>query len=58
MEKYVWLMEMPQQEEWKFVSVVYGVWSVMTTGISMMLKSPAENLDYQVHVSNSTGKVK
>ena len=45
-EMYVWLMEMPQQEEWKFVSVVYGVWCVMIHGISMMLKSPAENLDY------------
>ena len=50
-------MEMPQQEEWKFVSVVSGVWCVMITGISMMLKSPAENLDYQVHVGKKNTEV-
>ena len=41
MEKYVWLMELPQQEEWKFVSVVSGVWYVITTGISEMPELPA-----------------
>jgi hypothetical protein len=41
---------MPQQEEWKFASVVYGVWFVMIYGIFTMLKLPAENLDYQVHI--------
>ena len=48
------MMEMPQQEQWKFVSVVYGVWCVMTTGISMMQLLPVEDLDYQVHVSELT----
>ena len=42
-EKYVWLMVLPQQEEWKFVSVVSGVWCVITTGISEMPELPAEN---------------
>ena len=51
-EKYVWLMEMPQQEEWKFVSVVSGVWCVITTGISEMPELLAKNLDYHSNVSN------
>ena len=50
--KYVWLMEMPQQEEWKFVSVVSGVWCVITTGISEMPELLAENLDYHSNVSD------
>ena len=51
-EKYIWLMEMPQQEEWKFVSVVSGVWCVITTGISEMPELLAKNLDYHSIVSN------
>jgi hypothetical protein len=47
MEMYVWLMEMPQQEELKFASVVCGVLCVMTYGIAMMQESFAGNLDYQ-----------
>ena len=50
--KYVWLMEIPQQEEWKFVSVVSGVWCVITTGISEMPELFAENLDYHSNVSD------
>ena len=50
-EKYVWLMEMPQQEEWKFVSVVSGVWCVITTGMSEMPGLLAETLDYHSNVS-------
>ena len=37
-------MEMPQQEEWKFVSVVSGVWCVITTGISEMPELLAKTL--------------
>ena len=48
----VWLMEIPQQEELRFASVVYGVECVMTHGIFTMLELPAENLDYQVDVSS------
>ena len=51
-EKYVWLMEMPQQEEWKFVSVVSGVWCVITTGISEMPELLAKNLDFHSIVSD------
>ena len=56
METYVWLMEMPQQEEWKFVSVVSGVWCVITTGITEMPELLAENVDYHSNVSYNTGK--
>ena len=45
MEKYVWLMELPLQEEWKFVLVVYGEQCVMIIGMMMMLELSAENLD-------------
>ena len=54
--KYVWLMEMPQQEEWKFVSVVSGVWCVITTGISEMPELLAKKLDYHSNVSIMFGK--
>ena len=50
-EKYVWLMEMPQQEEWKFVSVVSGVWYVIATGILEMPELLAKTLDYHSNVS-------
>ena len=53
MEMCVWLMEMPQQEEWKFVLAVCGVMYVMTTGMSMMLGSFAGNLDYQQNVRDT-----
>ena len=43
-------MEMPQQEELKFASVVCGVLYVMTYGIAMMQESFAGNLDYQQNV--------
>jgi hypothetical protein len=49
MEKCVWQVEMPQKEEWKFVSVVYGELCVIPTGISTMLKLFAVTLDCQVH---------
>ena len=41
---------MPQLEEWKYVSVVYGEQCVMIHGIFTMPGLLAENLDYQVHV--------
>ena len=47
---YVWLMEMQQHEEWKFVSVVCGVMYVITSGMSMMLGSFVGNLGYQQNV--------
>ena len=43
---------MPQQEEWKFVSVVSGVWCVITTGISETPELLAKNLDYHSNVSS------
>ena len=46
-------MEMQQQEEWKFVSVVCGVMYVITTGMSMMLGSLAGDLDYQQNVRDT-----
>ena len=46
-------MEMPQQEELKFVSVASGVWCVITTGISEMPKLPAEILDCHLNVSSA-----
>ena len=46
-------MEMPQQEEWKFVSVVSGVWCVITTGISEMPVLLAETLACHSNVSNT-----
>ena len=45
MEKYVLLMELPLQEEWKFVSVVYGEQCVIIFGIIVVLELSAENLD-------------
>ena len=33
MEIFVWLMEEPQEEEWKFVLRVYGVWYVTIPGM-------------------------
>ena len=50
MEKYVWLMELMLQEEWKFVSVVYGEQCVMILGILMMLELSAGNLDLWIKV--------
>ena len=51
MEKYVWLMELPLQEEWKFVSVVYGELCVMIFGIIVMLELSAGGWDSWVNVS-------
>ena len=51
MEKYVWLMELALQEEWKFVSVVYGEQCVMILGIIEMLELSAGNWDSWVNVS-------
>ena len=53
MEIYVWLMEMPQQEEWIFVPVVYGHMYATNHGIPMMLELPAENWAYQVPVCST-----
>ena len=53
MEKYVWLMEMPQQEEWKFVSVVYGEQCVTILGIVGMLELSASNSDLWMNVSSA-----
>ena len=50
MEKYVWLMELMLQEEWKFVSVVYGEQCVMIIGILMMLELSAGSLDLWMKV--------
>ena len=52
MEKYVWLMELPLQEEWKYVSVVSGEQCVTTFGIMMMLELSAGNLDLWMNVSS------
>ena len=51
MEKYVWLMELPLQEELKFVSVVYGEQCVMIFGIIEMLELSAGDWDSWVNVS-------
>ena len=50
MVKYVWLMEMTLQEEWKYVPVVYGVRCVMKIGTQTMLELSVGNLKCQVHV--------
>ena len=57
MEKYVWLMELPLQEEWKFVSVVYGEQCATTFGVMMMLELSAENLDLWMNVRTAWQKV-
>ena len=51
MEKYVWLMELPLQEELKFVSVVYGEQCVTSFGVMMMLELSAGDWDSWVNVS-------
>ena len=48
MEMYVWLVVVTDQEEWRYVSMEYGVQYVMTNGILMMLEWFADNLDYQL----------
>ena len=50
MGKYVWLMELPPQEVWKYVSVVYGEQSVMVLGMIVMLELFADNLDLWMNV--------
>ena len=50
MEKYVWLMELMLQEEWKYVSVVSGEQCVTTFGMMMMLELSAGNLDLWMNV--------
>ena len=57
MEKYVWLMELTLQEEWKFVSVVYGEQCVMILGVMMMLELSAENLDLWMIVRTACKKI-
>ena len=52
MEKYVWLMELPLQEELKFVSVVYGEQCVATFGIIAMLELSAGTLDFWMKVNS------
>ena len=51
MEKYVWLMELPLQEEWRFVSVVYGEQCVMIFGVIGMLELSAGDWDSWMNVS-------
>ena len=57
MEKYVWLMEVTLQEEWKFVSIVYGEQCVTTLGVMMMLELSAENLDLLMIVRTACIKI-
>ena len=45
-------MELPFQEEWKFVSVVYGEQCVMIFGVIMMLELSAGILDLWMNVSS------
>ena len=51
MEKCVWVIKLLQQEEWKFVSVVYGEECVIPTGILVMPELLVEILDYHLNVS-------
>ena len=50
MKMYVWLMVVTYQEEWRYVSMEYGVQYVMTFGIMRMLEWFVDNLDYQLDV--------
>ena len=50
-EKYVWLMGLTPQEEWKFVSVVYGEQCVMIFGVIVMLELFAGDWDSWMNVS-------
>ena len=50
MEKYVWLMELILQEEWRFVLVVYGEQCVMICGILVMQELSAGSLDLWMKV--------
>ena len=50
MEKYVWLMELMLQEEWRFVLVVYGEQCVMIFGVIVMQELSAGNLDLWMEV--------
>ena len=52
MERYVWLVEISHQEEWRYVSMEYGVQCVMMDGVQVMLEWCVDNLDYQLLVSN------
>ena len=52
MERFVWLVEMPQQEELNCVSTTPGVQCVMTSGILRMLELSADNLDFHSEVSH------
>ena len=45
LDRYVWLMEMPQQEELKFAMMVSGAQYVMMDGMLIMPESSADNLD-------------
>ena len=51
MERFVWLVEMPQQEELNCVSTTPGVQCVTTSGILRMLELCAGNLDCHSEVS-------
>ena len=52
-ERYVWLVEITHQEEWRYVSMEDGAQCVMIIGIVMTLEWCVDNLDYQLHVSAS-----
>ena len=51
-ERYVWLVEITHQEEWRYVSMEDGAQCVMMDGIVVMLEWCVDNLDYQLQVSN------
>ena len=51
-ERYVWLMELPLQEELKYVSVVYGEQCVIILGITVMLELSAGDWDSWMNVSS------
>ena len=51
-ERYVCLVEITHQEEWRYVSMEDGAQCVMIFGIRRPLEWCVDNLDYQLHVSN------
>ena len=45
-----WPMELPQEDEWKYVSMECGALCVMMPGMLMMPELSADNLDYHSQV--------
>ena len=52
MDKFVFLVEIPQQDELSFATTTDGAQCVMTGGALEMLKSSADSLDCLHHVSD------